>query len=307
MNGDFRLAGWLVQPGLNSISQGCTSRRLEPKVMEILVCLARYGGQTLSKEQLLQTGWPDTFVSDDVLVRGISELRRAFEDDVHDSRVIQTIPKRGYRLVAPIQPMNDVLASDVPATLDTAAPVPGKLSWKLGVVAAAAVPFLLLALVQADAWRRGVGQNNPPEMPSLAVLPLQNLSPDPGEEYFADAITEELIAEFSRRHALKVIPRTSVRRYKNTDKRIAEIARELGVDGIVEGSVLRSGDRVRITVQLIRAPGDAIVWAQIYDGNLGDVLALETDVASAVANEVGVRMTHGEQPRRLVDSGLSPM
>ena len=103
MNGDFRIGIWLVQPGLNTISQNGTTRQLEPKVMEVLVCLAHHAGETLPKEQLLETIWPDTFVSDDVLIRSISEIRRAFDDDPRESKFIQTIPKRGYRLIPSVE------------------------------------------------------------------------------------------------------------------------------------------------------------------------------------------------------------
>jgi Tol biopolymer transport system component/DNA-binding winged helix-turn-helix (wHTH) protein len=108
MNGDLRVGTWLVQPGLNTISQNRISRRLEPKVMEVLLCLAHHPGETLPKEQLLKTVWPDTFVSDDVLVRSISEIRRAFEDDTREPKFIQTIPKRGYRLVVPVERINGI-------------------------------------------------------------------------------------------------------------------------------------------------------------------------------------------------------
>ena len=106
MSNGFRVGLWLVQPSLNTISQNGTSNRLEPKVMEVLVCLSRRAGEAITKEELLQTVWPKTFVSDDVLKRSISELRRVFEDDAKEPRVIQTIAKRGYRLVAPVVPMN---------------------------------------------------------------------------------------------------------------------------------------------------------------------------------------------------------
>ena len=106
MNGDLRVGTWLVQPSLNTISQNGTRRQLEPKVMEVLLCLARHPGETLPKEQLIRSVWPDTFVSDDVLVRSISEIRRAFDDDARESKFIQTIPKRGYRLIAGVTPEN---------------------------------------------------------------------------------------------------------------------------------------------------------------------------------------------------------
>ena len=106
MNGDFQVGPWLVQPSLNNISQNGTSNRLEPKVMQVLVCLAEHKGEVVPKDTILQTVWPDTFVSDDVLKRSVSELRRAFEDDARESRIIETIPRRGYRLIVEAKPAN---------------------------------------------------------------------------------------------------------------------------------------------------------------------------------------------------------
>jgi len=299
MNGDLRVGTWLVQPGLNTISHNGTNRQLEPKVMEVLVCLAHHPGETLPKEQLLKTVWPDTFVSDDVLVRSISEIRRAFEDDARESKFIQTIPKRGYRLVAPVEPVNGHLGlasvSKPPASKE---PVFARSGLRLGIAigtSATVALLILLALAPTNVWRNLAGKGYVPQIRSLAVLPLQNLSGDPSQEYFADAMTEELITELSRIRALKVISRTSVMRYKKTDKRLPEIARELGVDGIVEGSVVLSGDQVRITAQLIYALADTNVWAESYHRNLQDVLGLQSTVASAIADEIRVNMSAGEQ------------
>src|SRR5882724_1974437 len=236
MIGDLRVGTWLVQPGLNTISQNGIARQLEPKVMEVLVCLAHDPGETLSKEQLLKTVWPDTFVSDDVLVRSISEIRRAFEDDARESKFIQTVPKRGYRLVVPVQPViaHPGLATGVSQAADEARQSifakPGlRLGIATGTVATVAL-LILLALAPTNIWRKIAGKTDVPQIRSIAVLPLQNLSGDPTQEYFADAMTEELITELSRIRALKVISRTSVMRYKKTDKRLPEIARELNVD-----------------------------------------------------------------------------
>src|SRR5205814_6777823 len=139
VNPDFRVGSWLVQPSLNAVSQNGTSVRLEPKVMEVLVCLTHRAGESVTKEELLRTVWPDTFVSDDVLKRSISELRRAFGDDAHESRVIETIPKRGYRLVAAVKPANGYSPADVGQlqTLKTEAPQPRPATrkWKLGLSA----------------------------------------------------------------------------------------------------------------------------------------------------------------------------
>jgi TolB-like protein/DNA-binding winged helix-turn-helix (wHTH) protein len=296
----LRVGTWLVQPGLNTISQNGTSRQLEPKVMEVLVCLAHHPGETLPKEQLLKTVWPDTFVSDDVLVRSISEIRRAFEDDARESKFIQTIAKRGYRLVAPVVIVNGDrrLAAEVPKTTDEAThPIFARRGLWIGVVigiVATIALLAILALMPSDVWRKLARESAAPQIRSIAVLPLQNLSGDPAQEYFADAMTEELITELSRLRALRVISRTSVMRYKKTDKPLPEIARELGVEGIVEGSVVRSGDRVRVTAQLIYAPRDSNLWAQTYDRDLSDVLTLQSSVASAIAEEIQAKMTPQE-------------
>ena len=124
MNGDFRVGRWLVVPSLNSISNKSTTIRLEPKVMEVLVCLAQHAGETLPKETLFKTVWPDTFVTDDVLTHSISELRRAFEDDAREPRIIQTIPKRGYRLVAPVNTVGVAPAPAADAASDSIAVLP---------------------------------------------------------------------------------------------------------------------------------------------------------------------------------------
>src|SRR5262249_6068533 len=152
-----------------------------------------------------------------------------------------------------------------------------------------------LGFVPTKWWQRLRGPG--PEIRSLAVLPLQNLSGDPGQEYFSDGMTEELITELSRISGLKVISRTSVMMYRKTDKSLPQIARELGVNGIVEGSVLRSGDRVRITAQLIYAPEDRNIWAETYDRDMHDVLTLQSIVANSIASEIRVQMKPGEEPR----------
>ena len=298
MNSDFRVGPWLVQPSLNTISQNGTSNRVEPKMMEVLVCLAEHTGEVVPKEKLLQAVWPDTFVSDDVLKRSVSELRRVFGDDAHESGIIETIPKRGYRLVVDVKPSNGRGPAHVEslhvaeAELPSGRPIIRKLRiglFAVGIVVS--VSGLLLAFNVAGIRDRLVGASGPPLIRSLAVLPLQNLSGDPSQEYFSDGMTEELITELSRINGMKVISRTSVMRYKNSNKSLPDIARELGADGIVEGSVLRSGDRVRITAQLISARTDANVWAESYDRDMRDVLSLQKAVASAIAGKVKATMT----------------
>jgi TolB-like protein/DNA-binding winged helix-turn-helix (wHTH) protein/Tfp pilus assembly protein PilF len=282
----FRLGRWLVQPGLNTVSHNGTTVQLEPKVMAVLVCLAERAPEPVSKEELLKTVWPDTFVGEGVLTRSIFELRRVFEDEAKEPRVIQTIAKRGYRLVAPVTPLkgNGLSEIDFLSHEVRKGPVRTK-KLRYGGIALGTLALIAIALFASNAGslRTRWFSVNTPQIRSLAVLPLQNLSGDPGQEYFADGMTEELITELSRLGGLRVISRTSIMRYKKTDKSLPEIARELNVDGIVEGSVLRSGHQVRITAQLIHAKSDANVWADTYDRDAHDVLALQAAVASAIA------------------------
>jgi TolB-like protein/DNA-binding winged helix-turn-helix (wHTH) protein len=301
VNRDFRVGPWLVQPSLNTISQNGTSKRVEPKVMEVLVCLAGHTGEVVPKEKLLQAVWPDTFVSDDVLKRSVSELRRVFGDDAHESRIIETIPKRGYRLLVAVTPGNGQVPGHLatPQAIQTELPQarPSIRNWKIGPFALGFVVCVcaLLVAFNVAGVRDRLRSRSAPPIRSLAVLPLQNLSGDPSQEYFADGMTEELITELSRLSGLKVISRTSITRYRNTDKSLPQIAHELNVDAIVEGSVLRAGDRVRITAQLIYAPKDTNLWAQTYDRDLRDTLTLQSAVAKAIVDEIRVKMTPEEQ------------
>jgi len=292
---DFRVGPWQVQPGLNAVSHDGASLRVEPKMMEVLVCLARRPGELVSKEELLQTVWPDTFVTDDVLVRSISELRRVFEDDAKEPQFIQTIPKRGYRLIAPV-------ARPSGESVEALAPLPNLTSAKkykgikeIGVALGILCLMLFGAFSTTDLRKGFASDGGTASIQSLAVLPLQNLSGDPGQDYFADAMTEELITELSRISALNVISRTSVMSYKDSKKSLPEIARELHVDAVVEGSIVRSGDRVRVTAQLIYAPKDTNVWAQTYDRDLQDVLTLQSAVARSIAEEIRVQVKPQEK------------
>jgi TolB-like protein/DNA-binding winged helix-turn-helix (wHTH) protein len=263
MHSDFRLGPWLVRPGLNTLSQNGSSTRLEPKVMEVLVCLAASAGEPVSKEVILKTVWPETFVSDDVLTRSISELRRVFEDDPREPRFIQTIPKRGYRLLPTVTAVNGSCAEVAQALRDFERPIQSKPNRRItGLVVAGTILAcgLLLGLADSTLRNRAFAASQP-RIHSLAVLPLKNLSNDPEQRFFASGMTEELITDLSQISALKVISRTSSDVYEDTHKALPEIARELQVDAIIEGSVVRSGNRVRVTAQLLYAPQDKNLWA----------------------------------------------
>jgi TolB-like protein/DNA-binding winged helix-turn-helix (wHTH) protein/Flp pilus assembly protein TadD len=292
---DFRVGAWLVRPSLNTVSRNGASIHVQPKVMEVLVSLASQPGEAIPKDQLLKTVWPDTFVTDDVLVGSISELRRVFEDDAREPRFIQTIPKRGYRLIASVEPANRVLDNtpipQSPQTGGASTMESGHWRFRAGAFAGAALLLVALIASSGKIQRWLPVASSSPSIHSIAVLPLQNLSDDATQEYFSDGMTDALITDLAQISSLKVISRTSSMQYKQTRKSLPEIARELNVDGIVEGTVQRSGDRVRITAQLIHGPSDKHLWANSYERDTRDTFALERDVTNEIARQVRARLS----------------
>ena len=287
---DFRVGSWLVEPTLNRISEGEVTKHLEPKVMQVLVCLAETPARVVSKEELLSQIWPGTFVSDDVLLRCISELRKALADDVRNPHYVQTIPKSGYRLVAAVEQMPEqVPESD---RSDDLALFPGRRPqarrWLL--MAALLVAFVLTAVLVL--WRErlpGVvkGQTN-----VLAVLPFVDLSGGADQAFFSDGLTEELITELGRLdpERVKVIARTSAMHYKNSRMRVDQIGKELGADFVVEGTVRVEGDRTRISARLIRTTDQSNLWTANYDRKISGILAVQTEVAREVASRLSLTL-----------------
>ena len=228
------------------------------------------------------------------------------------ARCLRKGPERRFQHMDDLKvALEEVNEESDKGTAVTPASVPPKERWRpliraagsrrytIGVaVAALALVLALAAGLNVGGWReRLMGRAGAPRIESLAVLPLANLSHDPEQDYFADGLTEALITDLGKIRALKVISRTSVMHYQKTDKPLPQIARELGVDGIVEGSVQRVGDRVRITAQLIHAPSDRHLWAESYERDLRDVLALEGDVAQAIAAQIRIEVSPEERTR----------
>jgi len=293
VEGDIQVGQWLVQPKLNTISGDGKTAHVEPKAMQVLVFLAEHAGDVMAKERIIQAVWADTFVTDDVLTRAISDLRKAFEDDPHEPRVIQTIPKGGYRLIAPVEPVAPVFPSREGGTART--PPLHKRRW------IAALVVLALAIVAAYVLRERFRSRAKPPAGKimLVVLPFDNLSGDPEQEYFSDGMTEEMTAQLGQLspERLAVIGRASAMTYKHAKKTIDQIGKELRVQYVLEGSVRRAGDHVRITAQLIEVGDQTHVWAQSYDRALRDALVLQSEVAQAVANEIELKLTPQQQAR----------
>lgn len=280
---------------------------LTPKAFDTLLALVEESGHLVKKDDLMKRVWPGTFVEEVNLAQNISALRRAL--NTNGEQYIETVPKIGYRLsvkarvlseadIAAEQPQ--VLAGLPEAALGHSAPVSTRRwrpPWLLAGFGLAILMIAVVGLVAGRLRERVFGKVPAGRIQSVAVLPLENLSHDPEQEYFVDGMTDALITDLAKIHALRVISRTSVMQYKGKHKPAPQIARELNVDAVVEGTVLRSAGRVRITAQLIEAPKDRHLWAETYERDLRDILALQDEVAKAIADEVKITLTPPEKTR----------
>lgn len=273
--------------------------KLQVQPFQVLQMLLEHPGVVVSREELQKRIWPvDTFVDfDHGMNNAVKKLREALGDDAENPRFIETLPKRGYRFIGSVH--SGTAAAFAKEDSESAAfaktSVPGtrrkRLALGLGLGAAAVGALVLVLGLNTGGVRdRLLGRSLAPRIQSLAVLPLQNLSTDPTQEYFSDGMTDALITDLAQVGSLKVISRTSVMRYKKTDKSLPEIARELNVDGIVEGTVQQSGDRVRITAQLVYGPSDKHIWANSYERELRDTLQLQEEVAYDITQRISTNL-----------------
>lgn len=238
---EFRVADWLVEPDLNRITKEGKTIRIEPKVIEVLVFLADHAGEVLSKKEIIRKVWAGTYVSSDVLLYSVSALRRAFGDDATNPRIIQTIPRRGYRLIAPVT---------------------------------------RLAATQAH--------------PSIAVLAFSDMSPEQDQEYFCDGISEEIINSLTRLEGLRVVARTSSFAFKGRSQDIRTIGASLGVTAVLEGSVRKAGNQLRITVELLSVEDGCHLWSEHFDRELPDVFAIQEEIAHRVVRALEVELSDRE-------------
>src|SRR6266699_970373 len=283
--------------------------RLQEQPLQVLAILLEHRGEVVTREELQKKLWSaDTFVDfDHGLNKAINKIRLALGDSATSPRFVETVARRGYRFLAEVRVADAVpvrspelsiqphLAAEARESRDLAGKlaVPKhrlpSLAWKISVF------VLLLLLASLATWKLRSWSRPSPVIRSLAVLPLESLSSDAAQDYFADGMTDELISDLGQISALRVISRTSMMVYKRTRKPLPQIARELNVDAVVEGTVLRSGDQVRITAQLIDATTDKHLWSQSYQGELRDTLALQNRVAAAIADQIRINLTPREQ------------
>ena len=285
--------------------------KLQQQPFQVLEALLEKPGDIISRDELRSRIWPsDTFVDFEGGVNNaIKRLREALGDKAETPRFIETLPRRGYRFIGIINGISGAIASahggekrDGENASDRR---DHRLQIRLGTgLALTTLLIMVIGLVLSVIWQRVSAKESTPQIRSIAVIPLKNLSEDPSQKYIAYGMAEELITDLSQLRALRVVSHTSVLRYENTDKTVPQIARELGVDAVIEGAVQRSADRVRITAQLIYAPRDTNLWARTYDRDLRDVLALQSAVAKEIADEIRVNLTPIEtvrlnKPRRV--------
>jgi len=306
--------------------------RLAGQPFDILVMLLERAGQVVSREEIQQQLWSgETFVDfENSLNKAINKLRQALADSPEQPTYIETLPRRGYRFIAPINGrppeatpaeipqqtresaagIGDDLAKEtpalrLPAPQEEASAADPRSTWssRWPLYGFAFVAIGLCALFLANRWQT---HNTNRSIASVAVLPLEYLSNEPGQEYFADGVTDELITQLAKTGAFRVTSRTSSMQFKKSNKNLRQIAGELGVEALVEGSIERAGDRVRIRAQLIRASTDQHLWAESYDGAVSDLLSLEDRVARDIALKVAVNLTPTQEQRFVRTRTVNP-
>jgi TolB-like protein/DNA-binding winged helix-turn-helix (wHTH) protein/Flp pilus assembly protein TadD len=311
VRGHFRFGVFELNLRAGELRKHGVRVRLQEQPYQVLAMLLSHPGELVTREQLQKKLWSaDTFVDfDHGLNKAISKIREALGDSAESPRFVETVARRGYRFlvavtvdrptaadhleaVVAVPPDPAPRAQDRPDVTDELAT--RRISMLLRRRASAVVLLALIACLAVWQFRR---RDPPPALVirSLAVLPLESLSNDASQDYFADGMTDELITDLGQISALRVISRTSVMAYKHARKPLPQIGRELNVDAVMEGTVLRSGDRVRITAQLIEAAADKHLWSQSYEGELRDTLTLQNKVARAIADEIRINLNPQEQ------------
>jgi len=292
------------------LRKGGVRIRLQEQPFQVLAVLVTRPGELVTRDELRRRLWTaDTFVDfEHGLNKAVNKIREALGDSAESPRFVETVPRRGYRFIADVavvsresvapetqarSTVGDPLTADdrEPPELTEQPIAPTDRGWRWMLTMAGC--GLVLASVIVVGWVLQ-SRGSSPAIRSLAVLPLENLSGDPSQEYFADGMTDQLIATLGQISALRVISRTSVMGYKGARKPLPQIARELNVDAVIEGSIMRSGGRVRITAQLIEAAVDKHLWAHSYDGEVRETLALQSRVARAIAEEIRVNVQPAE-------------
>jgi TolB-like protein/DNA-binding winged helix-turn-helix (wHTH) protein len=278
----LRIGSWCVNPASGQISRDGETAHVEARTMRLLVCLAEHAGEVVSIDDLLNQVWSDVVVTPDSVYQAVASLRRLLGDDPKQPTFIATVPRLGYRMVAAVSPWVDQSTPETGATAPGARITAG-FAWAVGAA-------LCLGIVSAFLFHGKVANGNratshaiAPQPPkSIAVLPFLDLTEKMNHEAFADGMTEELIDKLSKIPGLRVPPPTSSFYFKGKQITIAEIAKTLGVAYVLDGSVRKSGARLRVAARLIRGDNGYVVWSETYDRPLNDMLMVQDDIAGEV-------------------------
>ena len=322
----YRFGPYSVDVPAGQLRKHGVKIRLAGQPFDVLVMLLQRAGQVVTREEIQSQLWSgETFVDfENSLNKAINKLRQALADPREEPKYIETLPRRGYRFIAPIEalpsesgladltPETNQITASAQANLPGEMPVqPGRVEvlhteepphplrtrnqvWRWTLYALGCVALVASVFFFAYRWQN---RSSSVSISSIAVLPLDSLSNEPGQEYFADGVTDELITQLAKTGMFRVTSRTSSMQFKKSSKNVRQIAADLGVEALVEGSIERMGDRVRIRAQLIRASTDQHLWAESYDGSVNDLLALEDRVARDIAVRVAVHLTPQQEQR----------
>jgi TolB-like protein/DNA-binding winged helix-turn-helix (wHTH) protein/Flp pilus assembly protein TadD len=310
----IRFGPFEVSPYPGELRKHGIRLKVSGQAIEVLLILLESPGRIVSREELQRKLWPGTNFGDFYhgLNAAVNRLREVLGDSATQPKFIETVPRHGYRFIGEIEAAQSIVSTaDVPGQNPPAGKQinkDGTRSWRKVALVLPVIPLAVIFALNVGGWRthfltrsrslglEWLGAQNPP-IRSVAVLPLENLSGDSGQEYFADGITEALTTELGKVSALRVISRQSVMRYKGSKEPLPEIARELGVEALVEGSVIRSGHRVAVTANLVEASSEKHIWSERFDRNLDDMLSVQSDFAQAIAREVNAKLTPAERAR----------
>jgi len=295
MEGDFRLGEWLICPQLNTVQRDGTTVRLEQKFMQVLVCLAGRPSEVISKDELIRTVWADTFVTDDVLTRAVSELRRILKDDAKQPHIIETVAKNGYRLIAPVQRIpnrSTTAGQEIRAVSSTGGKGKRRIAGALAfLVIAIAVTVTLLRRPAPPAKIQTMGPQ------PIAVLPLQNASAAKELDFLRLGLADDIATTLSFYPALSIRPFASTSRYAGADVDLQKAARELRVADLVTGHFLAAGEDVEVTLEAVDAAENRVLWRVTLRGTARDLTGLQEQIAA--------RVQHGLIPALGVSAGAN--
>ena len=294
-NKPFRLGTWLVQPSLNRLYDGDHVVALEPRVMGVLVCLASRPGKIVSADDLLYTIWHGRAHADNTIYQAVADLRKALGDDVHQPRYIETIPKKGYRLLTPV-----VFPEEDETGKRTVAPPRLVLISAIAIAALLAGGIYLLWQQQEVTVSQPLAAAQQSDPKSIAVLPFVDMSDDQSQGYLAEGIAEELLHTLSNLPDIRVAARTSSFSFKDKDEDIQTIGQKLNVGTIVEGSVRTSGNRLRVTAQLVNVADGYHLWSKTYERDFDDVFAMQDDIASAISDALNIDTSVDPASKRVI-------